>query len=386
MLRFITAGESHGYGLVVIIDGVPAGLRIKEEDIDLELNRRQKGFGRGKRMAIERDHARIIAGVRFGETISSPVALLIENRDWLNWTKVMSSREEDCREVKLETAPRPGHADLAGIMKYGRKDIRDILERASARETAARVAAGTVFKKILSIIGIKVVSFVEQIGPEKIRGMKLDYSKAAVISETSPLRCPDKHAEQRMVRVIQDAAVNGDTIGGKFTVAALNVPPGLGSHAQWDKRLDGSIARAVMSIPAVKGVEFGAGFAMAAMPGSKVHDEIYYSDTKKYYRKTNNAGGVEGGITNGEHIVIHAVMKPIPSLVRPLVSVDVKSKKKVFAAKVRSDVCAVPAASVVGEAMLACALAQEICEKFGGDTVKEIIANFSSYKKSVERL
>lgn len=346
MIRYVTSGESHGKCLHAILEGIPAGLKLSEGDVNRELERRQKGFGRGERMQkIEKDKVEITSGLRWGETIGSPITMVITNRDWENWKKLMSIYASD-KEMKARMVrPRPGHADLAGALKYGREDLRDILERASARETAARVAVGAVCKKLLAEFVIKVVSMTEEIGGIEAVISKLNVEEIEKMSESSLVRCPDKNAEKKMVEAIGKAEKAGDTLGGVFTVLVFNPPPGLGSHAQWDLRLDGRLAQALMSIPAVKGVEIGAGFVMAREPGSKVHDEIFYEAGRGYYRKTNNSGGIEGGISNGENIITRVAMKPLSSLKKPLKSVDMITKREVPAEVVRGDICAVPSAA-----------------------------------------
>jgi chorismate synthase len=384
-LEFLTAGESHGKALIAVLIGIPAGLRVWAEDINSELRRRQGGYGRGDRMKIERDSAQIISGVRNGVTIGSPISLMIPNRDWVNWSGVMdpdpgrfSPEEAERRKV---TYPRPGHADLAGGIKYDHGDLRNVLERASARETAARVAVGAVAKRFLDEFGISVRSYVIQIG--EVRAKRERFNMKGV--ESSPLRCPDPVAEGEMIEAIDEARGKGDSIGGIFEVVARGVPVGLGSHIHWHLRLDARLAAALMGIPAIKGVEIGAGFKAAEMPGSSVHDEIFHSPERGFYRSTNNAGGIEGGISNGEEIVLRAAMKPIPTLTRPLRSVDIRTKSPVEASKERSDVCAVPAAGVVGEAMTALILADAMLEKFGGDHMDEVQRNFRSYMEGVGR-
>ncbi len=387
MLKFLTSGESHGKGMTVIIDGFPAGLKISKNEINSELKRRQKGYGRGQRMiSIESDKANIISGIRFGETIGSPITLFVENKDWLNWTTTMDPEIKGGKTVEAITSPRPGHADLPGIIKYFRSDIRDVLERASARETVARVALGAICKKFLSELDIRIVSYVEQIGEVSIKKLDTSYDKVWKSAEQSIIRCPDITVEKQMIALIKSAAEKGDTVGGIFTIIALNIPVGLGSYIQWDRRLDGNLAKAMMSIPGIKGVEIGIGFGGAKNPGSKVHDEIFYNKKTGVYRKTNNAGGIEGGISNGEPIIIRAVMKPIPSLQKPLVSFDIKTGKKVLASRVRSDVCAVPAASVIGESMAAVELTSAILDKFGSDTLAEIKSNLQNYLKKVKNV
>jgi len=405
MIRFLTAGESHGKCLTLIVEGVLAGLRLSAQDIDVDLKRRQMGYGRGGRMKIESDKAEITSGVRAGVTLGSPIAVTIQNRDWENWQKIMSPEEvaEQDAELRKVTRPRPGHADLAGGIKYGHKDLRNVLERASARETAARVAAGAIAKRILSEFDISVISFVIQIGSEGIsdsagvrawdhkfltlgkRG-KGGFEEFCQRLEKSPLRCPDPDAEKRMMEAIDAAKDAGDSLGGVFQVIAFNVPPGLGSHVHWDRKLDARIAYAVMSIPAIKGVEIGLGFEAANRKGSQMHDEIFHEADRGFYRKTNNAGGTEGGISNGEPIVVKAAMKPIPSLTQPLSSVDFISKETFQASKERADVCAVPAAGVVGEAMVAIEIANSMLEKFGGDSISELKRNIEAYMDYISKL
>jgi chorismate synthase len=384
MLRFVTAGESHGKELIVILEGVPAGLKIKAEDINKDLARRQLGFGRGARMKIEEDAVEFISGVRLGETIGSPICLAIKNYDWKNWERIMSAEEIELGENTIQSRPRPGHADLAAAIKYDRKDLRDILERASARETAARVACGAVCKKFLSQFGATIYSFTNEIAGIKaqIEGL----SKDEIISRTekSPVRTPDHKAEKEMMETISAAQEKGDTVGGTFTVVAAGLVPGLGSHTQWDQKLDAKLAMSLMSIQAIKGVQFGLGFGFSSILGSHAHDEILYSKKTGFFRKTNNAGGFEGGTTNGENIVVNCVMKPIPSLKKPLSSVNIKTKQVEAAEAVRSDVCAVPSAGVIGEAAAAFALTEAFKEKFGGDSMKETKNNYDSYIKQVK--
>lgn len=384
-LRFLTAGESHGKTLIGIIEGIPANLPLSSEDIDPELRRRQSGFGRGGRMKIESDHAEIISGVRWGKTIGSPITILIENKDFKNWAEGMSVDPSHEGTIPPVTRPRPGHADLAGAIKYNQKDIRNILERSSARETAMRVALGAIAKKFLSEFDIKVVSFVTGIGSETIDMRSSFLSDSEILdafqkAEASQVRCPDLNVTERMVSLIEEAIKKGDSLGGVFEVLALGIPVGLGSHIQWDKRLDGRLAQAIMSIQAIKGVEVGSGFDMAGRYGSEVMDEIFYQRTGPgFYRKTNHAGGIEGGMSNGMPIIVRAAMKPIPTLRRPLRSIDIITKEPFEAAYERSDVCAVPAASVIGEAMVAMVIAEAISEKFGGDSIEELKKNFQSY-------
>lgn len=395
MIRYLTAGESHGKCLTLIIEGVPSGLRLSVGDIDNDLRRRQLGYGRGGRMKIESDMAEIASGVRAGETLGSPIAVIINNKDWENWQDIMSV--ESKIQTEKFTKPRPGHADLAGGIKYHHKDLRNVLERASARETASRVAAGAIAKSILKELGIYVISFVLSIENIKANSIILWDETTRPISaewvmdfqnklDGSPLRCPDPEAEKLMMGAIDNAKADGDSLGGTFRILALNVPPGLGSYIQWDRRLDARIAYAVMSIPAIKGIEIGAGFQAASRRGSQVHDEIFYDSASGFYRKSNSAGGIEGGISNGEVIVINAAMKPIPTLMKPLNSVDYISKEPFLATKERSDVCAVPAAGVVGEAVVAVEIANAVLDKFGGDNISEIKYSFEAYSKYLVNL
>ena len=390
-IRFLTAGESHGQALLGIIEGLPAGLALSEEDMFVELQRRQMGHGRGGRMKIETDRARILSGVRFGLTLGSPIGLLIENKDWKNWKTKMSveANEEEAKEV---TVPRPGHADLAGAVKYGHRDARNVLERASARETAMRVALGAVARKFLQHFGIAIVSHVTRIHSAKNAFTatsigRVDHDSEVTLSEisthadASSVRCLDKSAEREMIAKIDTAKETCNTVGGTFEVIALNLPIGLGSHVHWDRKLDARIGQAMMSIPAMKGVEIGQGFEAATLSGSEVHDEIYYDDARKvYYRSHNHAGGLEGGITNGMPLIVRVGMKPIATLMRPLDSVDMITKKKVQAHRERSDVCAVPAASIIGEAILALVLADAFLEKFGGDSIGEIEKTYGNWQ------
>lgn len=374
MFRFLTAGESHGPCLTAVVEGLPAGLAVNVAKIDGALARRQQGYGRGGRMRIETDRVEFLSGLRFGETIGDPVTMRIANRDWQNWTQRMAAHGEPVGP--FVTAARPGHADLPGAQKYARADIRDILERASARETAARVAVGALASCLLEACGIRLSSRVVNIG-----GVCAAADGAA---EASELNCRDAAAEARMKEAIDAARQAGDTLGGVFEVAATGVLPGLGSHIQWDRRLDARLAGALMSVQAIKGVEIGEGFAFAALPGSRAHDEIFVDEAGRFYRKTNRAGGVEGGISNGEEIVVRAVMKPIPTLMQPLSSVDIASRAAVRANTERSDVCAVSAASVVGEAMVAIVLAEALLEKFGGDCMADLGASIARYRARLE--
>ena len=380
-LRFLTAGESHGRGLVSILEGIPSGLPLSAEDIDQELKRRQQGYGRGGRMKIEQDRVIIMSGVRWGKTIGSPLSLLIENRDWENWLEGMSADAAQEGSISPVTRPRPGHADLSGAMKYCHKDVRNVLERSSARETAARVAAGAVAKKFLSEFGISVVSYVVRIGSVALpENMEDNYPESFQRAEASAVRCPDDSTSVKMIELIDLARQKGDTLGGIFKVVVSGVPAGLGSHIQWDKRLNARLMMAVSSIQAIKGVEIGLGFRAAGRFGSEVMDEIAYS-ADGFIRDTNNAGGIEGGISNGMPIIIRAAMKPIPTLKKPLRSVDLVTREAIEAAYERSDTCAVPAASVIAEAMAALCTADAMLEKFGGDCIDETERNFSAYKE-----
>lgn len=378
MFRFLTAGESHGPCLTAVIEGLPAGLPVDLAAVNRDLARRQQGYGRGGRMRIEKDEAEVLSGLRFGRTLGSPLTLAVKNRDWANWQERMSPSGPAAGEAV--TAPRPGHADLAGIQKYGHEDIRNILERASARETAARVAVGAVARQLLAALGVIVSAHVVAVGGVTAARRAYAADDIGSLTAASPLFCADKAAEAAMMAAVDAAKTRGDTLGGVFEVVASGLPPGLGSHVQWDRRLDAALAAALMSIPAVKGVEIGEGFANAALPGSQAHDEIFYDPVRGYYRKTNRAGGVEGGISTGEDLVVRAVMKPIPTLMAPLASVDIATKTATRANTERSDVCAVPAAAVVGEAVVAIVLAGAVLEKFGGDHLGDLLAAMEHYR------
>ena len=384
--RFLTGGESHGKGLVAIVEGMVADLPLEEKYINKELKRRQKGYGRGPRMKIEEDKAEIKAGVRHGFTTGSPIALFITNRDWQNWQEQLSVSPVE-KEVEPVTCPRPGHADLAGVTKYGLKDIRPIIERASARETAARVAIGAVARRFLEEFDISIHSHTVAIGRhhwEQSEASSINWQQV----EASPVRCAHAELEKTMMSAIDEAKANRDTLGGIFEVIASGVPIGLGSHVSWDRRLDGRIAQAIMSINAVKGVEIGAGFALAGLKGSQAHDVIEPSPRSKakglpWQHATNRAGGIEGGISNGEDIIVRATVKPIATLANPLPSVDLRSGEKTKAHYERSDICIVPAAGVIAEAMLAVVLADACLEKFGGDHLKETLANYRNYLSNI---
>jgi len=416
-LRFLTSGESHGKALIGIIEGIPSGLYLSEEDIDRDLKRRQSGYGRGARMKIESDHAEILSGVRWGKTIGSPISLSIENKDWKNWIEGMSPYQDAKGSIPPVTKPRPGHADLSGAIKYYHHDIRDILERSSARETAMRVALGAIAKKFLSGFGIHVGSYVVQIGKIRIKGYRGQDVKGSSEStrtlesifkkaEMSPVRCPSKETTKKMIKLIDKTIKEGNSLGGIFEIFVTGVPAGLGNHVQWDRRLDGRLAQALMSIQAIKSVEVGLGFEMAEHFGSEVMDEIFYIAKSKeqrakslnsqirtpnselitgFYRKTNYAGGIEGGITNGMPIILRASMKPIPTLRRALRSINIITKKPVEAAYERSDICAVPAAGVIGEAMAALTITDAFLEKFGGDSIVETKRNYDSYIENIEK-
>ncbi|WP_163654203.1 chorismate synthase [Listeria sp. PSOL-1] len=383
-MRYLTAGESHGPGLTTIIEGLPAGLPLLSKDIDHELRRRQGGYGRGARMQIEKDQVQITAGIRHGKTLGSPVALFVENKDWKHWESVMSvspvsEKKEASRKV---SHPRPGHADLVGGMKYGHRDMRNVLERSSARETTVRVAAGAIAKKLLHELGIEVAGHVLEIGGTKANLTK-DYTITEIktISEASPVRSLDANAAEEMMQKIDEAKKNGDTIGGVVEVVVSGVPAGLGSYVQWDKKLDAKIAQALVSINAFKGAEFGVGFEAARKPGSEVMDEIIWSKEAGYTRRTNSLGGFEGGMTNGMPIVVRGVMKPIPTLYKPLKSVDIDTKETFKASVERSDSCAVPAASVVAEAVVAWEIAVSVLEKFDGDRFDRLKEQIAEYRQ-----
>jgi chorismate synthase len=396
MLRYLTAGESHGPCLTIILDGVPAGFSIEVEKINHDLWRRQQGYGRGGRMLIEKDEVQIRSGIRWGITLGSPVAFGIENRDWKNWTKKMSPAPGDRDESIAVTKPRPGHADLAGVLKYDHADIRNVLERASARDTVSRTAAGSFCKQLLAPFGIRVLAYIRSLGGIETRTDGLTCEEIFERAEQSPVRVADKEAEERMIALIDDCKKKGDTLGGIFEVVVLGVPPGLGSHTQWDRKLDGRLAKSLMSIQAIKGVEVGLGFEMARRRGSEVHDEIFFDPHKMvsegtprviptgFYRGSNNSGGTEGGMSNGAPLVVRVAMKPISTLMSPLQSVDLKSKQSVDASVERSDVCSAPAAAVVGEAVVAFEIAAAFLEKFGGDSLREITRNYEGYLAQIK--
>lgn len=400
MLRFLTAGESHGQALTVIVEGMPAGVPLQKADIDHQLWRRQQGHGRGGRMLIEKDEVTILSGVRYGETLGSPVALLLLNRDWRNWSRIMSpaplaaGEEDDAAapadnkgmgRMRAVTRVRPGHADLSGALKYDRADARDILERASARETAMRVAAGAVARSLLHAFGVQVTGHVVRIGAVTAQTEHLSAADIAAAAERSPVRCADPEAAAAMVAAIDEAKAARDSLGGIVEVIATGLPPGLGSHVHFDRKLDGRLAQALMSMQAVKGVEIGNGFASAASPGSQVHDEIFWSENDGFWRQTNFAGGLEGGMTNGAPLVVRAALKPIATLYKPLRTVDMHTKEPVQASVERSDTCAVPAGAVIAENIVAFVLAQAWLEKFGGDSLGEVRRNYEGYIGQVRR-
>jgi chorismate synthase len=390
MLRFLTAGESHGKALVAILEGLPAGLTIDFDAVTTELRRRQTGYGRGRRMAIESDRAEALSGVRHGVSTGGPIAFLIPNKDWDNWQRTMYAEAEMPADASgtdrpAVTRPRPGHADLAGFVKYGHEDMRNVLERASARETAARVAVGAVARQLLQAVGAGIVSHVTAIGSAIVaHPSAFSFDQVRAIPADAPLHCADPAVEQQMIAEIDRAREAGDTMGGSFEVIAHDVPPGLGSYVQWDRKLDGRLAQALMSIPAIKAVGIGIGPAVANLPGSHVHDEIVPTTGAAaapvgVARPTNNAGGLEGGVTNGEDLRVTGYMKPISTLMKPLRSVDLATMTESPATIERSDVCAVPAAAVVGEAMVAIVLADAVIEKFGGDSVEELVTNWKTF-------
>jgi chorismate synthase len=410
-LKYLTAGESHGQALVCILEGMPSNLPLSDRCINTDLARRQQGFGRGGRMKIESDQVQILSGVRHGRTLGSPVSLLIENRDWVNWQDIMSTEKPLSPPLSpplgkggtkggVVTRPRPGHADLSGALKYNHRDLRNVLERSSARETAARVAIGSIAKKFLLEFDIKVCGYVIEIGSVGIASKDMEFrmtDQRKILAmfrqaEKSSVRCPDDKVQNRIINKIKQAMKDGDTLGGVFEVVVLGVPAGLGSYSQWSRRLNSKLASAVMGIQAIKGVEIGLGFETARRPGSGVMDEIHYkAQTKKtknetaggFYRKTNNSGGIEGGISSGMPIIVRAAMKPIPTLRSPLSSVDINSKKRFRAAYERSDICAVPAASIIGESVTALVIADSFLHKFGGDSMEEIKRNYRGYLKQM---
>ncbi|HEY6394274.1 MAG TPA: chorismate synthase [Candidatus Binataceae bacterium] len=387
MLRFLTAGESHGPELVAVVEGFPAGFEVDLASINADLARRQKGYGRGGRMLIEKDEARPVSGIRFGKSIGSPITLIIENRDFKNWQKRMSVDPGDRSEAVAVTRPRPGHADLAGVLKYNLEDIRDVLERASARETTARVAIGGLAKRILAPFNIDVLGYVVSIGAIEARtAADLTVEQLRNITEQSQVRIADADAERRIIEEIDACKETGDTLGGVVEVIAQGLPVGLGSHVQWDRKLDGRLAHALLSLQAAKGVEFGLGFRSTARRGSELHDEIGYdSANQRFTRHSNNSGGTEGGMSTGEVLRVRVAFKPLSTLMQPLRSVDIRTKAQAPGAIERSDVCAIPAAAVIAESVAAFELANAFLEKFGGDSLEEIRRNYDGYLEQVRK-
>ncbi len=385
MLRYLNGGESHGKGLIAVLEGVPSGLPLTADDINRDLSRRQKGYGRGGRMRIERDCVQFWSGVRKGKTLGTPITLHVANRDWENWKDIMAPEPGPPVTEKVVTCPRPGHADLVGAIKYNHRDIRNVLEKASARETAIRVAVGGVAKRLLAEFGIHVYSYTVEIGGVKASLEGLTTEQAFRQAEESEVRCPEANSSALMVERIREAKHKGDTLGGVFEVIVTNPPLGLGSYSQWDRRLTGRLTMALMSIQAMKGVEVGMGFEAARKFGSEVHDEIFYEQKTGFIRGSNNAGGLEGGITNGQPIVLRTAMKPIATLYSPKKSVDIQTKEPLEATIERSDICTVPAAGVVGEAVVAYEIAAALVEKFGGDTLDEMRRNYDSYQAYVKQ-
>ncbi len=383
MLRFFTAGESHGPSLTAIVEGFPAGVTIDVTRMNHDLARRQQGYGRGGRMKIEKDEAQIHSGVRWGESLGSPITLMVENKDWRNWEKRMSPFAEDRNDKIAVTRPRPGHADLTGVLKYHHRDVRNILERASARETAARVAIGGLAKCLLQPFGIRIMGYVSEIGGIVANHANMTPEEIFTRAETSPVRLADTVAEEQIIALIDQCQQLGDTLGGVVEVVAAGLPPGLGSFAQWDRKLDGRLGHALLSLQAVKGVEVGLGFATAKLPGSQVHDEIAFDQQHGFVRHSNNSGGLEGGMSTGEPLRVRVAFKPLSTLMRPLRSVDIVTKEPVEATIERSDVCAIPAAAVIAESVVAFVIAQAFLEKFGGDSLTEIKRNYHGYMEQV---
>ncbi len=389
LMRLITAGESHGRGLTAIIEGLPAGLAVTSECVNWQLTRRQQGYGRGNRMKIETDQVEILAGIRYGKTLGSPVTLTVENKDWKHWQTIMSlTPQNEVSENKVSQRivkrPRPGHADLVGGIKYGQRDLRNILERSSARETTMRVAAGAIARTLLAVLGIQIYSHVTEIGGVKASKQSVspsDLNQLETITDASPVRCLDMNASKEMINAIDKAKKAGDTLGGTFEVIVTGMPVGVGSHVHYDRKLDAKLAGALMSVQAIKGVEFGIGFEMAHLPGSQVQDEIIWDEAAGYSRKTNRLGGIEGGMSTGMPLIIHAVMKPISTLYKPLQSVDIESKETSYAAVERSDTCAVPAAAVIAENVIAWELAATICDQYYADSMDSLQASVDSARQ-----
>src|SRR4030095_12915344 len=383
-LRYLTSGESHGQALTAILEGMPAGMPVSIEAINAQLHRRQQGYGRGGRMSIEKDQATILSGVRFGKSLGSPIALQILNRDWSVWAEEMAVSGKPAKLKRVVTRPRPGHADLAGGIKFDHRDLRNVLERASARETTARVAVGGVARQLLEAFGIEILGYIVSIGEASAGDTRPSFEELKKITEESPVRTFEKKAERKMMALIDQAKKKGDSLGGIFEVLVTGLPIGLGSHTHWDRKLDGRLAQDVMNIQAIKGVEIGLAFEAARRFGSKVHDGIYYEKKRQeFFRKSNGAGGLEGGMTNGAPLVIRGAMKPISTLYTPLDSVDIETKEAFQASVERSDTCAAPAAAVIAENVTAITLADAFLEKFGGDSISEITRNYKSYLKQV---
>ena len=389
MLRFLTSGESHGKGLISVIEGFPANVPVDVSLINSDLKRRMGGYGRGARMKIESDQIEIFSGVRHGSTLGSPIAFIVHNKDWVNWSEIMSAEPNpEGAEKRLVTRPRPGHADLVGALKYRFDDMRNVLERSSARETTSRVAVGGFCRLLLRELGIQIYSHVVSIKDIRISNEQLEKVSSDLIPkiESSEMRCSDPSLDEAMKKAVDEAIEKGETIGGTFEVRATGVPPGLGSYVHWDRKLDGRLAQAMMSINAIKGVDVGSGLESDPY-GSEFHDEIFYDEKdRQFFRKTNRAGGIEGGTSNGEEIIVRGIVKPIPTLRRPLMSVDFQSKEPFEAQYERSDTCIVPAAGVVGEAMVTIVLAQALQEKFGGDSLQEIKTNLENYSAALREM
>jgi chorismate synthase len=386
MLRFFTAGESHGPCLTAIVEGIPAGVPVDVATINQDLARRQQGYGRGGRMKIEKDEVQIHSGVRWGESLGSPITLVVENKDWRNWEKRMSPFAGDRDENIAVTRPRPGHADLTGILKYNHKDVRNVLERASARETTARVAVGTLAKCVLRPFNIRVMGYVAEIGEVVADHSHLTAEEIFARAEVSSVRMADATAEERTISLIDQCKKQGDTLGGVVEIVATGLPPGLGSFVHWDRKLDGRLGHALLSLQAAKGVEIGLGFGTARLPGSQVHDEISFDQKKKFVRHSNNSGGTEGGMSTSEPLRVRVAFKPLSTLMRPLHSVDIVTKEPVEATIERSDVCAIPAAAVIAESVVAFVVAQAFVEKFAGDSLVEMKRNYEGYLKQVEQM
>jgi len=386
MLRFFTAGESHGPCLTAIVEGIPAGVPVDVATINQDLARRQQGYGRGGRMKIEKDEVQIHSGVRWGESLGSPITLVVENKDWRNWEKRMSPFAGDRDENIAVTRPRPGHADLTGILKYNHKDVRNVLERASARETTARVAVGALAKCVLCPFNIRVMGYVAEIGKVVANHSHLTAEETFARAEVSPVRMADTTAEEQTIALIDQCKKQGDTLGGVVEVVATGLPPGLGSFVHWDRKLDGRLGHALLSLQAAKGVEIGLGFGTARLPGSQVHDEISFDQKKRFVRHSNNSGGTEGGMSTSEPLRVRVAFKPLSTLMRPLHSVDIVTKEPVEATIERSDVCAIPAAAVIAESVVAFVVAQAFLEKFAGDSLIEMKRNYQGYLEQVEQM